>query len=292
MKKIFLWFNAVRPLSLVASIAPVVIGIVVAYGDGFVHWPSAWAALAFAVFIQLGTNLSNDYYDFLSGVDSPGQGRPDSVLVSKGLSLFEVKYGFIFAFFMAVLAACFLIMRIGMPALVILAVSIVAGFWYTAGKWSLARLGLGDVFVLFFFGPVASAGTYWVLSYEYNAAVALAGLMPGFLSTGVLVINNLRDIVSDSRAGRLTWAVRFGKSFVRMEYLSCVLLSAGIPIIFCYVTGCREVIMLLALFVFLFIPVVHDVFTNDNPVTLNRSLAMTSVFLFLQTIVFGILWLL
>lgn len=287
MKKVLVWFNAVRPRTLLVSLAPVTIGIAMAHGDGFKHWPSACAALAVAFFLQIGTNLSNDYFDFVSGADALGSGRLDRVLVSKALSLREVKWGFVAAFGLAALAANVLVIRVGMPAVIILALSIIAGLWYSAGKWSLARLGLGDIFALIFFGPVATAGTYFAISYEYDAAALVAGFMPGFLSAAVLVVNNLRDIASDRKAGKLTWAVRFGQAFTRMEYLFCVLASAAVPVYFYYMTGCRAVIMVCSLLVFLTIPIVHTVFTRDEPEALNGALAMTSLFLFIQAMAFS-----
>ncbi len=292
MNKFFYWFNAIRPHTLLASIAPVLIGIGMAYGDGFSHAPSAWAAIGVAVLIQIGTNLSNDYYDFLSGVDTPGEERPHGALVKKELSLDEIKWGFIIAFASAALCASSLILRVGAPAVVILVVSILAGFFYTAGKWSLARLGLGDIFVLIFFGPVAAAGTYYVISYEYNAAVVAAGLMSGFLSTGILVINNLRDIVSDAKAGRLTWAVRFGKAFTRMEYLFCILASAAMPVLVYHMVEGKFLVLACSCLMFLAIPIVHTVFTSDDPKALNQALGMTAMLLFIQAVTYSFIWLL
>ncbi len=292
MKKLLVWFNAIRPYSLPASIAPVILGICMAYGDGFHHWPSALAALGIAIFIQIGTNLSNDYYDFTSGVDVLGMGRGDSSILKKELSLDEVKWGFIAAFLMAALLANFLILRIGTPAVVIIVLSIIAGLWYTAGKWSLARLGLGDIVVLIFFGPVATAGTYYAIAFEYNAAVVWAGLMSGFLATCILVVNNLRDITSDAKAGRITWAVRFGKAFTRMEYLFGVLASAAMPVIVYYITDSKPLTLLCSGSVLLAIPLVHTVFTSDDPKALNQALGMTAMLLLLQALAYGFIWLL
>lgn len=292
IKKIFSWFQAIRPCSLGASVAPVMVGSAMAYGDGFFHRPSALAALAVAVFVQIGTNLSNDYFDFKSGVDRPGHGRPTSAILSGALSPSEVKVGFVLAFAVAAVAANTLVIRAGIPALVIAAASIISGLLYTAGRWSLSRLGLGDFFVLIFFGPVAVAGTYYVQSFEYNTAVILSGFMPGFLSAAILVVNNLRDIATDAGAGRRTLAVRFGKAFTRMEYLFCILAASAVPVIVDHITGDHRWLFTDFLMIFLAIPLVHSVFTSDDPKVLNRTLALTALLLMIQSLAYSILWLL
>ncbi len=291
MSKIFAWFQAVRPQSLAASIAPVMIGTAMAYGDGFFHLRSAVYALGVAVCIQIGTNLANDYFDHASGVDAPGHGRPSSAILSGTLTSLEVMLGSLLAFALGAAAAYPLILRAGKPALFIAIISIFSGLIYTAGRWSLARLGLGDIFVLIFFGPVAVAGTYYVQSFEYNNVVILAGLMAGFLSVGILAVNNLRDVVTDAKAGRRTLAVRFGKAFTRMEYLVCILASAFIPVVLFYLVQERPGLLLCSGMAFLAVPLVHDVFTSENPKVLNRALALTGVLLLLQSLVFCILWL-
>jgi 1,4-dihydroxy-2-naphthoate octaprenyltransferase len=292
MQKIFAWFNAIRPQSLLASIAPVMVGGALALGDGFFHMPSVVAALIVAVFVQIGTNLSNDYFDFKSGVDRPGHGRPTSAILSGALTSSEVKVGFVMAFAVAAVAANTLVIRAGTPALIIAVLSIVSGLIYTAGRWSLSRVGLGDLFVLIFFGPVAVAGTYYVQSFEYNTAVILAGFMTGFLSVAILVVNNLRDISTDAQAGRRTLAVRFGKAFTRMEYLFCILMAAALPVAVYYLVAERACILASSLMVFLAIPLIHDVFTSDDPKVLNRALALTAILLLVQSLVFSITWLL
>ena len=292
MKKIIVWFKAIRPGSLSASIAPVMVGTAMAYGDGFFHLPSALAALIIAVFIQIGTNLSNDYFDFKNGVDRPGHGRPTSAILSGALTPSEVKVGFVMAFAVAAVAANTLVIRLGTPALVIALASIISGLLYTAGRWSLSRLGLGDLFVLIFFGPVAVAGTYYAQSFEYNGAVILSGFMTGFLSVAILVVNNLRDITTDLAAGRRTLAVRFGKKFTRMEYLFCIMAASAVPVAVCHITEEKGWMLASSLAAFFAIPLVDSVFTSDDPKVLNRTLALTALLLLGQSLVYSIVWLL
>ena len=211
-----------RPKTLAASIAPVLLGTAMAYGDGVEHWPSAALALVAALLIQVGTNFANDYYDFKSGVDSPAHLGPLRVVESGLVPPKSMQCAFILVFLFAALASACLALRGGMPIVIIAVTALLSGFFYTAGPFPLGYIGLGEIFAFLFFGPIAVAGTYYVQSFEMNSAVIMAGFMPGFLSAAILVVNNLRDIDTDRRAGKRTWAVFFGRTFSRVEYFFCV----------------------------------------------------------------------
>ena len=292
MNKSVLWFKAVRPWSFPSSMVPVLMGSAIAYGDGFFHLPSALLALGVAGLIHAGTNLANDYFDFQTGVDTLEHKGPVNVIVAGKLSAFEVKCGFVAAFILAAFLAKGLVVRAGTPAVVIAILSIISGLVYTAGRWSLARLGLGEFFVLVFFGPVAVTGTYYVQALECNAAVIASGFMTGFLSTAILVVNNLRDRDTDARAGRRTLAVRFGKAFARMEYLFCMLAASFVPVVVYYMGGQRAWVLVSSMVVFLTIPIVHAVFTSDDAKVLNQALALTAGVLILQSALYSFIWLL
>src|SRR5438874_11819410 len=113
---------------------------------------------------------------------------------------------------MAAAVSSYLIYRAGSAIAVVAAASIASGLLYTAGKKPLAYLGLGELFVFIFFGPVAVSGTYYVQTLDFNMAVLVAGCAPGLLSCAILAINNLRDVEGDLKAGKMTLAVRFGRS--------------------------------------------------------------------------------
>jgi 1,4-dihydroxy-2-naphthoate polyprenyltransferase len=292
MNKVIAWLKALRAWSFPTSIIPVVIGSVMAYDDGFFHLPSALAALGVAVLIHAGTNLANDYFDFQTGVDGRDHKGPVNILVAGGLLPFEVKCGFVAAFILAAFLAQGLIIRAGGAAAVIAFFSILAGLLYTAGPWSLARLGLGEIFVLVFFGPVAVAGTYYVQALECNEVVIAAGLLPGFISTAVIALNNLRDMTTDARAGRGTLAVRFGKAFARMEYAGCIIAASFVPVLVHYMAGQRALVLISSLPVFLALPLVHTAMTTEDGAALNRALALTGGLLILQSLMFSFLWLL
>src|SRR3989338_3083227 len=188
------WLMAFRPKTLSASIAPVFIGTAMAFGDGVYHLPTALVCLLAALTIQNGTNIANDYYDFKKGADTKERIGPIRVTQAGLIPPETVKGAFIVSFAIAVFLSILLIYRGGWPIAVIGALAILSGILYTAGPLPLGYIGLGDVLVFVFFGPVAVAGTYYVQSFEMNAAVILAGLGLGLISVAILTVNNLRDI--------------------------------------------------------------------------------------------------
>ena len=286
------WLLAIRPKTLPAAIAPVVIGTAMALGDGLFHGPSALMALTAALCIQIGTNLANDYFDFKKGADTPDRQGPIRVTQAGLIKPNAVIATAIFFFLLAALASVYLIHRAGPCILIIAAASILSGIFYTAGPKPLGYLGLGDIFVLVFFGPVAVGGTYFTQGLEINWAVIIAGLAPGFLSMAILAVNNLRDIDTDRRAGKLTLAVRFGRSFAMSEYLFCIIAATLIPFAVILVTDDHKGIAWASLIGFCAIPCVKAAFTHLDGPALNRVLADTGRLLLIYSALFSIGWLL
>ncbi|NLE64392.1 MAG: 1,4-dihydroxy-2-naphthoate octaprenyltransferase [Elusimicrobia bacterium] len=289
MRKVLSWLIAVRPKTLAVAAAPVGVGIAMAFGDGVGHVPSAVVAFVGGLLIQIGTNLSNDYFDLKRGADRPG-GREARIGGVGTPSLPEAKWAFILAFALAGLCCAYLVARGGWPILVIGLLSILSGLLYTAGPWPLAYLGLGDLFVLVFFGPVAVAGTYYVQSFEWNGAVLLAGLAPGFLSTAILAVNNIRDAETDGLVNKRTLAVRMGRPFVRQEYLLCLLAAMAVPVGIFLLTGVKPRILLPSALIFFFIPTVLDVMASSERRVLDRALSRTAGLLMVYSILFSVLW--
>ena len=286
------WILAIRPKTLPAAIAPVAIGTAMAFGDGLFHAPSALMALSAALCIQIGTNLCNDYFDFKKGADTADRKGPVRVTQAGLIKPHTVLLGSIVFFVLAAVSSIYLIHRAGMCILIIAAVSIISGIFYTAGPRPLGYLGLGDIFVLIFFGPVAVAGTYFTQAREINAAVIVAGLAPGFLSMAILAVNNLRDIDTDRRAGKLTLAVRFGRSFAMSEYLFCIMAAALTPFAVVLITGDHQAIAAASLIGFLAIPCVKAAFTHLDGASLNRVLGHTGRLLLIYSALFSIGWVL
>ena len=290
MKKYKAWILASRPKTLWASFSPVLIGCAMALADEVFHWPSACAAWLGAVLIQIGTNFVNDYFDFKKGADTEERVGPQRAMQSGLISPKAMKNGIVLIFLLAVLATIPLILRAGLPIFFIGTIAIICGFAYTAGPYPLAYQGLGDIFVLFFFGPVAVAGTYYVQALEINSVVLLAGLAPGFLSVALLTVNNLRDIEQDKKANKNTLAVRFGATFAKVEYVCCILISSILPLILYLKTGKHPFSIITILVALLGVRAMKNVWSKNDSITLNRTLAFTSKLSLIYGVLFSVSW--
>ena len=226
------WLLAARPKTLLAALSPVAIGTQMAWVDSEFHLLAMLATLACAISIQVGTNFCNDYCDFHQGADTESRKGPTRAVQSGLISPRAMLIATIIAFAITGGSAWLLYVRAGWPFLLLGALSIFLGVAYTAGRFSLAYLGIADPFVLVFFGPVAVAGTQYIQSLQFDGATILAGLGPGLISTGLLVVNNLRDIDEDRIANKRTLAVRFGATFSRYQYAACIMGAAIVPAIF------------------------------------------------------------
>lgn len=286
------FFIAIRPKTLWASVCPVLIGTAMAYGDGVHHWLSALAALTGAVLIQMGTNLANDYFDYKRGADTPQRIGPLRVTQAGLVSPLVMTVVIVLVFLLAGLLSLYLINRAGWPIAIIAILSILSGLLYTAGPFPLGYLGLGEIFVLIFLGPVAVGGTYYVQSLEINPAVILSGLAPGLFSVAILTVNNLRDIEGDRQSGKKTLAVRFGKTFAMAEYFFAVLIACLIPVGIHVMTESYPFSLAAVLTAFLAFPALRTVLTKSDGPSLNEALAYTGKILFVYTVLFSIGWLL
>lgn len=287
-----LWLLAARPKTLPAAIAPVIIGAAMAHADCAVVILPAIAALFGAVMIQIGTNLANDYYDFVKGADTTDRIGPMRLTQAGLISPGSMKRAAFIVFGLAALAGCYLVWRGGWPIVAIGLSSILFGVLYTGGPFPLGYHGLGEIFVLIFFGPVAVGGTYYVQMLTLDANVVIAGLAPGLISVAILVVNNLRDIDNDRVVGKQTLAVRFGRTFARLEYSGCVMVAAVVPLLLYVRTGSHLYSLLAGLILLAAIPIFRIVWTSGDGEQLNNSLAATGRLLMLYTVLFSIGWIL
>lgn len=224
------WLLAARPRTLVAGVVPVSVGSALAWRAGAFHWLAALAALVGALCIQVGTNLANDFYDFRRGADTAARLGPPRATQQGWLSPRAVLAGAMACFAAAALVGLYLVALAGWPIVVVGLVSIAAGYAYTGGPYPLAYHGLGDVFVLVFFGFVAVGGTYFVQAGTLTMAVVWAAVPVGLLGVALLAVNNTRDAATDAAAGKRTLVVRWGVGFGRAEYLACLVGSAAVPL--------------------------------------------------------------
>ncbi len=286
-----IWILAARPKTLWAAVAPVVIGTAMAVESGGGAWLPAGAALFGAVMIQVGTNLANDYFDYQKGADAGDRLGPMRVTQAGLVKPETMRLGFAVAFALAAVAGAYLVWRAGWPIVFVGGLSILCGILYTAGPFPLGYVGLADLFVLMFFGPVAVGGTYYVQTLEINATVLASGLAPGLFSVAILTVNNLRDMESDAKVGKRTLAVRFGRTFARIEYLLSVLVASIIPLLL-FLADRQQPFSLITLVVPIFaIPSLRTVFVSTDGPTLNRILATTGKLLLVYSILFSLGWL-
>lgn len=278
------WLLAARPKTLLASLSPVAMGTAMAMRDGRFHGTAMLAALIGALSIQVGTNFCNDYFDFVQGADTHARKGPTRAVQAGLISPRSMLLATACMFALTSIATAYLYHRAGWPFVLIGALSVICGVLYTAGRYSLAYLGLADPFVFIFFGPVAVAGTYYVQALLVEWPVVLAGCGPGLIAVGLLVVNNLRDVEEDRAAGKRTLAVRFGITFSRWQYTLCISLAALIPLALWLSRG--EVGVLLASLVLIPGLVVANIVWSNEGVRLRPALGLTAGLLLLYTALF------
>lgn len=212
------WLLAIRPRTLPAAAVPVALGTALA--QRLAEWapPAAFLCLAFALLVQAGTNLANDYFDFVKGADTPDRVGPRRMVASGLISPAAMLRATVLTFTLAFLVGLNLVYFGGWWLVGIGAASILFGFAYTAGPFPLAYKGLGDLFVFTFFGLIAVSFTFYVQTGFFAAEGWLVGAATGALAVNILVVNNYRDCETDARAEKRTLVVRFGRRFARVEY--------------------------------------------------------------------------
>jgi len=216
---------AARPRTLTASVSPVLVGSAIAWGDDVFALIPCLAALLGALWIQIGTNIANDLYDHLRGTDTSARLGPLRAAQSGLLTPDQLRWAMGASFLLAALFGVYLIARAGWPIAIAGALAIASGIAYTAGPRPLGYVGMGDLFVFIFFGPVAVCGTYYVQARGLGLEALLASLPIGLLTTAILVVNDVRDIESDTRAGKRTLPIRFGRDFGLTEFAALIVLS-------------------------------------------------------------------
>ena len=225
------WWLAIRPKTLPAAIAPVILGWSIAYNTGRFNMLAALAALLIALLIQIGTNLVNDVVDFSRGADTDERTGPTRVTQTGLLTARQVWIGVALTFGLAALLGLYLVYIAGLPALILGAASLLAGLAYTAGPFPLAYNGLGDLFVLIFFGYAAVGGTVLVTAGTLPTQTWFGATAAGVLTVNILVVNNVRDIETDRAAGRKNLPVILGRRAAEWQYGLMLVIAYAIPFI-------------------------------------------------------------
>ncbi len=282
------WFEATRPKTLAAAWVPVATGTVLAWYYAEVWWPSVIIALFCAFCIQIGTNLANDYFDFKKGADTEERVGFKRATASGAISEQQIFAATILSFGLAFFAGIYLVWYGGWVVLLIGVLSILFGILYTGGPFPLAYNGLGDIFVLIFFGLVAVHGTYYVSTLDWNMDVMAASLAIGALAVNILVINNLRDVHTDKKANKNTLGVIFGENFLRYEYIAMLLLAYSAPLWYVFGLGFDYTVLLPLLTIPLSIPLIKSVFFEEDKASLNITLEKTAKFMVIYGLLFVI----
>jgi 1,4-dihydroxy-2-naphthoate polyprenyltransferase len=272
-----IWLMAARPRTLPAAVAPVLVGTALAGEAGVFHPLTFIATLVGAIFIQVGTNLSNDYSDARRGADTEDRLGPVRVTAGGLVPPRQVLMATWVSFGVAVLVGIYLVAVAGWELLLVGGASILAGVLYTGGPRPYGYEGLGELFVFAFFGIVAVTGSYFVQVKELPWEAFVLAVPVGLLAAAILMVNNIRDLETDRRAGKRTLAVRLGRHRARLLYALMVYVAfflAPLP----WVLGSLSAWLLLPwLAMPLAVPLVRTVANRTDGPTLNAALARTGM---------------
>jgi 1,4-dihydroxy-2-naphthoate octaprenyltransferase len=277
MSGVRIWLMAARLRTLPAAIAPVLVGTSLAGYQHVDHPLRLLAALLGAIFIQVGTNLSNDYSDARRGADAEDRLGPVRVTAGGLVPPRQVLIATYVSFGLAVLAGIYLIVVAGWLLLVIGVASIVAGVLYTGGPRPYGYEGLGEVFVFLFFGVVAVAGSYFVQVRHLDWEAFALSVPVGLLAAAILVVNNVRDIDSDRRAGKRTLAVRLGRERTRVMFAVMLALAFVLALVTWAFGPLGPSVALCWLAAPLAVALVRTVATRTDGPTLNQALARSGM---------------
>ena len=281
------WVMATRPPTLLAAVVPVAVGTAVAMAERSLKIGPALAALAGALLLQIGANFANDVFDFEKGADTAERLGPVRAVQAGLLSPGSVRRGMLVVFGLALLVGAYLTSVAG-PAIVVIGLaSIAAAVAYTGGPYPLGYHGLGELFVMLFFGFVAVAGTAFVQVGSIPELAWWAAVPVGSLATAILVVNNLRDISTDRPAGKRTLAVRFGERGAVTEYALCVACAYAVPLVL-WMNGTVGTPVLLPFVTFPVALRLVSAVARERGRALNPLLARTARLLFVQGVLFAV----
>jgi 1,4-dihydroxy-2-naphthoate octaprenyltransferase len=280
------WLLASRPKTLPAALVPVMVGSALAVNQGKFYPLYSIVALICSILIQVGTNFTNDLYDYLKGADTSNRKGPLRVLTAGLVTVTEMKRAIFCVFLLTFLLGLYLVYNTNWIILLIGILSIVAGLSYTAGPYPLAYHGLGDLFVFLFFGIVGTMGTYYLHHLEFNLLSFLVALPVGSLITNILIVNNYRDLEEDRESGKKTLAVIIGRKFSRYEYVIFLVISFLVPFILYAKFNFKVTIILPTLTLPFAILLIKMLFKYQGQ-QLNKTLELTAKFSALYGLIFS-----
>lgn len=282
------WVIAVRPVPLLAAVAAVMVGSALAISDGQFDPFLALVTLICSVLLLAGINVANDYFDYVKGVDTPDRLGPVRVAMSGLIPLRELRDGIILILTAAVAAGIYLVVVGGWPIAIVGGLCILLGLWYSGGPFPFGHHGLGDLLVFLFFGFVAVGVAYYLQLHSLKPIILLAGMPCSALATGILVINNLRDMETDRRTGKYTLAVIIGPRATRLEFVLLIGLTYAAPTLVWLAGWSSARVLLTWITLPLAIRLIRSVYQPVDGPRLNWALARTMYLDFAINLLFGI----
>jgi 1,4-dihydroxy-2-naphthoate octaprenyltransferase len=286
--KLKIWVDAARPKTLPAAFTPVLVGAALAWHHAAFSAVNSMVALICAFLIQIGTNFANDYFDFIKGADTDERIGFERATAAGHIAPKTMLNATILTMALAFFVGLYLVWVGGYIVLIIGILSLIFGVLYTGGPYPLGYNGLGDIFVFIFFGIVAVMTTYYVNALEWSVDSFWASLAIGALCTNILVINNLRDVEQDKKAGKRTLGVLFGDTALKWEYTLMVILAYVVPLFLYFKMDYSPWI----LFPFVVLPVAlshtKKVWTETHKPNLNKVLEQTAKFMALYGLALSI----
>jgi 1,4-dihydroxy-2-naphthoate octaprenyltransferase len=279
------WMLAIRPKTLPAGAVPVVLGSAIAAADGRFRFLPALVALVCALGIQVATNFINEIYDFRKGADTADRLGPTRTVAAGIISektMIQVSATLASVVF---LLGLYLVYTAGWPILLIGILSLLFAWAYTGGPYPIAYSGLGDIFVFVFFGLVAVGGTYYVQSLDLDWRVLLAASAPGAFSVDILLVNNIRDITTDRKVGKMTLPARIGDVYARRLFVVLIIAAYLVPPLLS-LNGYSPFAMLSLLSLPLAVRIIRELYASDGR-ELNNVLAGTGKLMTLHGLLFS-----
>lgn len=279
------WMMAIRPKTLPAGAVPVIVGTALAIADGTFLPAAALVALLCALGIQVATNFINEIYDFRKGADTAERLGPTRTVAAGLISEKTMTVVSVLLLLVVFLMGLYLVYLAGWPILFIGLLSMFFAWAYTGGPYPIAYSGLGDLFVFVFFGLVAVGGTYYVQAMDITFPVLTAAIAPGIFSVNILLVNNIRDIDTDRKVGKMTLPARIGGGNARWLYLGLTIVAYFVPV-WMWMTGYPVWVLLAWLTIPLAIRQVKLLFGGEGR-ALNAVLAGTGKVMTVYGILFS-----
>ena len=285
-KKIQNLIQSARPKTLLVGASPVILGSAYAFSTNpNFSYLIFLLTLACTLLLQTATNVVNEYFDFVTGVDNDARLGPNRPLIEGKLKPEELKFFYQACLCLSFLIGIYLMYVGGLPIIIVGLLSILIAYCYTGGPLPLSHFYMGEVLAFLFFGPVAVSGTYYLQTNSLPEEVVLISAIPGFISSALMSLNNLRDITTDEKTSKKTIAIFLGKKKARLF----TLLLGVSPIFISSLASISNYKILLFLPPLIFIPLWKKILIENEMTNLNSGIAMFGKYNVLYCLLISIL---